>query len=266
MPCYVLSSLLLAGSFVDVALAGVAHVRRDGSSLSLTYDPNTTSYCTWWVDLTSAKACSTLLSDNAIDMVSFRRWNRSITDTCVLQTGRSYCVVRQLQRHHTGPVPRLESVRRQHLRRTLGRRVRLRGHHRRRLGLGHGYNQQPPTTGNGIATPTLTQPDMVGNCDSFYLVVSGDTCDAIVSRSRISLSQFIAWNPSVGSSCTGLWLDIHVCISIVGHTPTPTSPGTGVATPSPIQDGTTKSCKTSHFVVWGNNCTTIAQQYGITDA
>lgn len=73
---YVLSSLLLAGSFVDVALAGVAHARRDGSSPSLTYDPNTTSYCTWWVDLTTAKTCSTLLSENAIDLVSFRRWVR----------------------------------------------------------------------------------------------------------------------------------------------------------------------------------------------
>ena len=30
--------------------------------------------------------------------------------------------------------------------------------------------------GNGIATPTPIQADMVSNCKSFYLVVAGDQC------------------------------------------------------------------------------------------
>lgn len=71
MLSYVLPSLLLAGSFVDVAQAGVAYVCCDGLSPLLIYDPNTISYCTWWVDLTTAKTCSVLLSENAIDLVSF---------------------------------------------------------------------------------------------------------------------------------------------------------------------------------------------------
>ncbi|OHF01001.1 hypothetical protein CORC01_03829 [Colletotrichum orchidophilum] len=88
---------------------------------------------------------------------------------------------------------------------------------------------------NGIATPTPTQPNMVGKRDSFYLVVSGDSCAAIVSKSGISLSQFAdpgncatiaqqygvavaqftSWNPAVGSSYTGLWANTHACVAVL---------------------------------------------------
>ncbi|KAK1688370.1 hypothetical protein BDP55DRAFT_692457 [Colletotrichum godetiae] len=330
-----LPSLLLAGSLVDVALAGVAHHRRDGSSPSLTYDPNTTTYCTWWVDLTAAKTCSALLSENAIDLVSFRRWNPSITDTCVLQTGHSYCVeaffeppVSSTAVPTTTPASKTTSTTTSTATTSTGNGVSTplptqaqivtncnkfyyvqSGESCSSVATANGITlaqflewnpsagstcaglwanayacvgiiggatataTSPPTTttstGNGIATPTPTQPNMVGNCDSFYFVVSGDTCASITSKSGISLSQFVEWNPSVGSSCSGLWLNAYVCISIVGHTPTtptPTNPGNGVATPTPIQDGMTKSCKTFHFVVSGNTCATIASQYGISVA
>ncbi|KAF5482996.1 LysM domain-containing protein [Colletotrichum siamense] len=334
MLSYVLPSLLLAGSFVDVAQAGVAHVRRDGSSPSLTYDPNTTSYCTWWVDLTTAKTCSVLLSENAIDLVSFRRWNPSITETCVLQTGHSYCVeaffeppVSTAGPSTTSTIKTTSTTTTPPTTTSTGNGISTPQPTQAQIvsncnkfyfvksgescstvassngitlaqflewnpsagstcaGLwanayacvgiigGATITSSPPTTttstGNGIATPTPTQPNMVGNCDSFYFVKSGDTCAAIASKSGISVSQFVDWNPSVGSSCGGLWLDAYVCISIIGHTPTtptPTSPGNGVATPTPIQDGMTKSCKKFHYVVSGNTCTTIASQYGITVA
>lgn len=105
---------------------------------------------------------------------------------------------------------------------------------------------------------------MVSNCDAFYYVVSGDTCATIASKSGISVSQFVSWNPSVGNACSGLWLDAYVCISIIGHEPAPIAPGNGVATPTPIQDGMTKSCKTFHFVKSGETCAIIAAKYGIT--
>ncbi|KAL3430401.1 hypothetical protein BDV09DRAFT_189289 [Aspergillus tetrazonus] len=63
------------------------------------------------------------------------------------------------------------------------------------------------TTGNGIFTPTPTLPGMVKNCDAFYLVKSGDGCAAIASSKGISLSQLYAWNPNLGSDCSGLWSD-----------------------------------------------------------
>ncbi|KAH8898728.1 hypothetical protein GQ53DRAFT_635263, partial [Thozetella sp. PMI_491] len=121
--------------------------------------------------------------------------------------------------------------------------------------------------GNGIATPTPTQPDMVGNCNEFYFVVSGDSCASIASKSGISLDDLITWNPSVGgASCKRLWLSAYVCISVIGYSPTPTQPGNGVATPTPIQDGMATSCKTFHFVTAGQTYDTIVAIYHITTA
>lgn len=132
-----------------------------------------------------------------------------------------------------------------------------------------------PTPTNGIATPTPIQPGMVNNCDAFHLVKSGDVCANIVQRYGISLSQFYKWNPAVGSSCSSLWLDTYVCVSIVGVNPvtttmktsvvpTTTKTGNGVATPTPIQNGMTNSCKSFRFVRSGDTCASIAQAAGIS--
>lgn len=125
-----------------------------------------------------------------------------------------------------------------------------------------GYTPSPTTTGNGIATPTPTQVTIVDNCDDFYFVVSGDTCDTIASEHGITVDQFQSWNPSAGETCTGLWANAYACVSIVGHTPT--TPGNGVQTPTPIQSGMTTSCKTFHFVTSGQTCQTITAMYDIT--
>lgn len=42
---------------------------------------------------------------------------------------------------------------------------------------------------NAINTPTPIQPGMVNNCNSFYKVVSGDTCENIQNKYQISLSD-----------------------------------------------------------------------------
>jgi LysM repeat protein len=68
------------------------------------------------------------------------------------------------------------------------------------------------TAGNGIATPTPVQPAMTTSCKKFHKVVSGDQCGTIASAARISLEQFIWWNPSVGYNCETLWLGYWVCI------------------------------------------------------
>ncbi|KAI8952346.1 hypothetical protein F4801DRAFT_577509 [Xylaria longipes] len=76
----------------------------------------------------------------------------------------------------------------------------------------------PTTTtslGNGIATPTPYQASMVSDCDDFHLVKSGDTCTSIAANQGISLANFYAWNPDVGSStCTSLKLNYYVCVGI----------------------------------------------------
>lgn len=95
------------------------------------------------------------------------------------------------------------------------------------------------TTGNGVSTPTPTQPGMVSNCDKFHygmfpsvltadnsnlhcanascfrIVVTGDTCAGIASAAGITVAQFETWNAGVGSTCGNMWLNAYVCIGIL---------------------------------------------------
>jgi hypothetical protein len=108
---------------------------------------------------------------------------------------------------------------------------------------------------------------MVSNCDAFYKVVTGDTCDSIAAKNGISVDQLHAWNTDIGgAACSGLWANTYVCVSVIGHTPSPTTLSNGLATPSPVQDGMTRSCKTFNWVVAGDTCAAIARRYGITAA
>lgn len=114
------------------------------------------------------------------------------------------------------------------------------------------------SSGNGITTPTPTQAGMVGNCDRFHLVKSGDQCDTIASTYGITLANFYSWNPAVGKSCESLWLDTYVCVRTIGFVPpktttttattrkTTTTTAGGVATPTPTQPGMVSGCKKFH--------------------
>lgn len=74
------------------------------------------------------------------------------------------------------------------------------------------------STGNGISTPTPYQTGMATNCNKFHLVVSGDQCGTIASNAGISLTDFYAWNPAVGSTCSTLDLNDYVCIGTLNCT------------------------------------------------
>ncbi|KAL4983791.1 hypothetical protein BDW68DRAFT_181273 [Aspergillus falconensis] len=54
------------------------------------------------------------------------------------------------------------------------------------------------TTGNGVTTPTPYEPAITYDCDESHLVVSNDTCAAIVFDAGITFDDFYNWNPTVG--------------------------------------------------------------------
>ncbi|RYP08051.1 hypothetical protein DL766_010198 [Monosporascus sp. MC13-8B] len=238
------SLLLFAGSSLDVALAAVASVRRDGPIPALPSDPNTTKYCTWWIDLDTAMPCSTLLTDNFITLADFRRWNPSITEDCRnLEVGHSYCVEAMSE-----PPPATTTTLTSSSTSTTTTTTALPS------------TTKPP---NGIETPTPTQPVIDDNCDKFHFVKAGETCDTIAKANGITQAQFLAWNPSAGKQCDGLWAEAYACVSVISHEPTPTDPGNGVETPQPIQSGMVGNCNTFHFVEKGQTCQVIAGLYSI---
>jgi hypothetical protein len=87
-----------------------------------------------------------------------------------------------------------------------------------------GVSPSPTTTtkattttsaGNGVATPTPIEPGMTASCKTFHKAVDGDECGTIANNAKITLENFIKWNPQVGSDCSNLWLDYYVCIGVL---------------------------------------------------
>ncbi|KAI9172725.1 LysM domain-containing protein [Paramyrothecium foliicola] len=75
------------------------------------------------------------------------------------------------------------------------------------------------TTGNGIETPLPTQPGMVDNCEKFYFVKPDDTCRNIAWQFQVTEADLREWNPSVGSTCTGIWANVNLCVRTIGYVP-----------------------------------------------
>jgi LysM repeat protein len=73
----------------------------------------------------------------------------------------------------------------------------------------------PSKTTNRIATPTPFEPGMVKNCKKFYRVKSGDQCDTIATKQKVTVADIEKWNPHVGSGCRTLLLGDYICVGLV---------------------------------------------------
>ena len=133
-----------------------------------------------------------------------------------------------------------------------------------------GVPPEPTTTGDGPeptgTVPSPVQEGITDTCTGYYKAVSGDDCSKIVAKfGTFDFADFLAWNPAVGETCSGLWLGYYYCVATPDQ-PTGTSPGgpspTTTSGPSPTQDGLTKDCKAFHKAVSGDNCAAIVDQYG----
>ncbi|KAK7184907.1 LysM domain-containing protein [Paraphaeosphaeria sporulosa] len=215
--------------------------------------PGATSSCSGWAQSSYGMTCSIIERLFGMTEAQLKQWNPSISllgDGCNLIQGLYYCVQVDFVSISVSPFP---------------------------------TPTPPPTstlitlvtttsskTGNGIATPTPTQTGMISSCNKFYKVLSGDGCYNIATANGITLENFYAWNPAVGSICGSLWPDYYVCVGIIGSSsstksviPTTTSSGNGITTPTPVQYGITNSCTKFYFVKSDDNCYNIAQAEGV---
>ncbi|KAH7311957.1 LysM domain-containing protein [Rhexocercosporidium sp. MPI-PUGE-AT-0058] len=269
MPTSYLPSILLlaSGLFSAVAAGKSAHGMRprDGPSPALPHSPDTSTYCTWWVDVQTATTCDAILSTNFITLAEFRRWNPSLTPACAVEGGKSYCVeVFGEPVPSSSTTPTTKST-------TFSTRISTstKATSTKTTTRAPTTTSKPlPTTtktGNGITTPTPIQTNMVKNCDRFYKVKSGDTCAKISASNGVTVQQLTTWNPAVKSDCSAMWLDYYICTSIVGHTPTtPTTATNGITTPTPIQTNMVKNCDRFYKVKSGDTCAKISASNGVT--
>ncbi|KAJ4160870.1 hypothetical protein NW765_005714 [Fusarium oxysporum] len=122
---------------------------------------------------------------------------------------------------------------------------------------------------NSAKAPEPQQPGIVSNCKSYYLVEKGETCSEVAAKNKISLSDFLEWNPKTGTDCNALLANAYACVSVTE------TKGSSSAKPpakkySPTQAGIAKNCaKTSfpfaNFYKWnpavGKHCQGLKKGY-----
>ena len=137
---------------------------------------------------------------------------------------------------------------------------------------------KPTPTGNGVSTPLPTQPGMVSNCNKFHYINKGVVCTQVTSYQKITRADFVLWNPTVGSDCSGMQAEVNVCVGVIGGVittaiptpkPTPkptttTTAGNGIQTPQPTQPGMVTNCKKFHFAAKGVVCSQLTSYNKIT--
>ncbi|RHZ66291.1 hypothetical protein CDV55_107103 [Aspergillus turcosus] len=217
--------------------------------------PGTNADCSAWVIAGPGVTCALVLEAYRISEADFEDWNPITTEigsSCTLIEGFDYCVEVNYVEATTGPVPTPTSTPTTLQTSTVT------------------TTSTTSATGTAISTPSPIQTGMVGDCDKFYLVQSGDTCASVASAAGISLADFYTWNPAVGTTCEYLDLGDYVCIGIPGVTPTTTTVSTtstatdGVSTPSPIQTGMVSTCDKFYLVQSGDTCASVASAADIS--
>ncbi|KAF2750973.1 carbohydrate-binding module family 50 protein [Sporormia fimetaria CBS 119925] len=245
---------LWANTYVCVSVIGHTPVTSvtpsptatsNGIETPLPTQPSMVNNCAAFYLVKAGDSCSVIASNHGITMAQFTQWNPRVGSDCAGMWADAYACVSTI-----GHTPVTSST----------------------------ASPSPTRPANGIETPSPAQPGMVTNCDAFYKVKIGDECSTIASTHGITLSQFTTWNPRAGSDCSGLWADAYACVSIIGHTPTPTPtrtssttaspsptrPANGIETPQPAQPGMVSNCDKFYKVKTGDGCSGIAASNGIT--
>jgi len=77
-----------------------------------------------------------------------------------------------------------------------------------------------PVIDNSTWPPTKTQAGQPSYCSNWHLVSGQDDCASIVFKYKtwMSYEDFMAWNPAVGTDCTGLFQNTWVCVEIYPQT------------------------------------------------
>lgn len=116
--------------------------------------------------------------------------------------------------------------------------------------------------------------DTTSNCVRWYKATGGDTCEIIVAMfGRFKYSDFVGWNPSVGSDCAGNQDDRYYCVAVPGTSPTrtdpvtvpvPSTPGESITTPTPAIPGMVAGCQCFYLIQSDDSCWAIANSAGIS--
>ncbi|EDN97659.1 hypothetical protein SS1G_12513 [Sclerotinia sclerotiorum 1980 UF-70] len=242
-PLKLLSWLLLIKATFAIANPKLnKHRRQDGP-----VDPGTATDCTYYdTAYDSSYTCAYFEESWGLTHADFIDWNPSLKSDCSgLRIGNSYCVEVNFGLPRQTTTLKLTST------------------------SSSSTLTTPIPTATGTPKPSPTQPGLIEACTTFYYAVSGDDCSLIVAKyGTFTFADFLAWNPAVGSACTGLWASTWYCVGVPG-TPTvrptstsSTSTSTSASGPTPTQSGIVGTCSRWHLAVSGDDCEGIVRMYG----
>ncbi|KAK6072405.1 LysM domain-containing protein [Seiridium cupressi] len=123
------------------------------------------------------------------------------------------------------------------------------------------YTSPASTSVDFAFTADPVQTGIPSSCQSYYLAVTDDTCDTVLSLvSYITEDQFFEWNPALNGDCQGMWVGYYYCIANFdsGAVPMPTV----TTKPSAAAPSITASCTSWYNATVGDTCDRIALQFG----
>jgi hypothetical protein len=110
-----------------------------------------------------------------------------------------------------------------------------------------------------------SQPSMVNNCNKLHWVAKNVVCGQIISYNKISLADFVKWNPIVKDDCSGMWAEVNVCVGVIGGRSKPTTTLTPTTTPgNGEQPGMVTNRKRFHYVAENVVCRQITSYTKVT--
>ncbi|KAJ6107307.1 hypothetical protein N7523_008630 [Penicillium sp. IBT 18751x] len=253
------SDLVPGGTYTGQALNTTSSGDEEAVSppVGATVANGTTTDCTAWYVDDGSLTCAQICLSNEIAINLFTELNPSLNKTTCdtdLVSGDAYCVTAVS---------------------------------------GWQYASNSTSTSNTV-TPSVTAASTPGaatrtgiasNCNAYYIARANDTCAVVEAELSITSAQFLAWNPAVSSDCAiGFWAEEAYCVGVsVSSTSATTStiaatstPGatavtthtssTSVVVPGPTQTGIPANCNEYYVAESGDDCATVATQYGVTES
>ncbi|KAM9884454.1 LysM domain-containing protein [Verticillium dahliae] len=161
--------------------------------------PGATQRCSGWVQSSYALSCDIIVRVIGMTLPQFQEWNPATSmmgPGCNMINGLDYCIeVDFIQ--YTATMTTAQST-------TSSPGTTTKA-----------STTSTTTPGNGVATPTPIQAGMTTRCKTFHQVVAGEVCFGVVRPAGISIANFFAWNPAVGTDCGALLPGYYVCVALL---------------------------------------------------